>query len=232
MGYHTTQKPLCSLSILLNGMRFISHWVSFWFYDLSRLSPSPHPFRHHHDSYCMPHDWRKSWRPYHARTPCGQLQRQRETAKRLFRHMTPSQLCILSVNNSLIRYETCNTTMTNIDFSDILFCFVSFLLGLSRIRFQFIRIGDFCRLGSYTGDNTPPSSYSPSCPSQTLQSPSVTSPSDRRRPLGLCQDWVMREQCWTVTRQKKTLETRWVRRVNLGCLSLIGPFLLGKNMPG
>lgn len=112
--------------------------------------------------------------------------------------MTPSQLCILSVNNSLIRYETCNTTMTNIDFSDI-----RFLFRLSRIRFQFTRIGDFCRLGSYTGDNTPPSSYSPSCPSQTLQSPSVTSPSDRRRPLGLCQDWVMREQCWTLTRQKK-----------------------------
>lgn len=135
MGYYTTQKPLCSLSILLNGMRFILYWVLFWFYDLSRFSPSPHPFRHHHDSYCMPHDWRRSWRPYHARTPCGQLQRQRETAKRLFRHMTPPQLCILSVNNSLIRYETCNTTMTNNDFSDILFCFVSFLVDLSRIPF-------------------------------------------------------------------------------------------------
>jgi len=135
----------------------------------------------------MSHDWKKSWRPYHARTPCGQLQRQRETAKRLFRHITPSQLCILSVNNSLIRYETCNTTMTNINFSDTLFLFLLFSGGgLSRIHFQFIRIWDFCRLGSYTGDNTPPSSYSPSCPSQTLQSPSVTSPSDRRRPLGLC----------------------------------------------
>lgn len=156
------------------------------------------------DSYCTPQDWRKSWRPYHARTPCGQLQRQRETAKRLFRHITPSQLCILSVNNSLIRYDTCNMMMTNINFSDTLFfCFFCFLLGLSRIRFQFIRIGDFCRLGSYIGDNTPPSSYSPSCPSQTLQSPSVTSPSDRRRPLGLCQDWVMCEQCWTGTREKK-----------------------------
>lgn len=97
----------------------------------------------------------------------------------------------------------------------LFFCFFCFLVGLSRIRFQFIRIGDFCRLGSYIGDNTPPSSYSPSCPSQTLQSPSVTSPSDRRRPLGLCQDWVMCEQCWTGTGRRKTLETRWVRRVNL-----------------
>lgn len=114
----------------------------------------------------------------------------------------------------------------------LFFCFFCFLVGLSRIRFQFIRIGDFCRLGSYTGDNTPPSSYSPSCPSQTLQSPSVTSPSDRRRPLGLCQDWVMCEQCWTGTREKKTLETRWVRRVNLWWFIIGFPFLLGKNMPG
>lgn len=180
----------------------------------------------------MPQDWRKSWRPYHARTPCGQLQRQRETAKRLFRHITPSQLCILSVNNSLIRYETCNTTMTNINFSDTFFCFFCFLVGLSRIRFQFIRIGDFCRLGSYTGDNTPPSSYSPSCPSQTLQSPSVTSPSDRRRPLGLCQDLVMCEQCWTGTREKKTLETRWVRRVNLWWFIIGFSISFGKEHAG
>lgn len=74
-----------------------------------------------------------------------------------------------------------------------------FFVFLSKM---FTRTVGFCRLGSYTGDNTLPSSYSPSCPSQTLQSPSVTSPSDRRRPLGLCQDWVMCEQGWTKRGQK------------------------------
>lgn len=69
-------------------------------------------------------------------------------------------------------------------------------------NFFFIRTVGFCSLGSYTGNNTPPSSYSPSCPSQTLQSPSVTSPNDRRRPLGLCQEWVMCEQGWTKRGQK------------------------------
>lgn len=88
-------------------------------------------------------------------------------------------------------------------FSLSLFLFLSwigsFFVFLSK---TFTRSVGFCRLGSYTGDNTPPSSYSPSCPPQTLQSPSVTSPSDRRRPLGLCQDWVMCEQGWTKRGQK------------------------------
>lgn len=60
----------------------------------------------------------------------------------------------------------------------------------------------------------------------------MTSPSDRRRPLGLCQDWVMREQCWTVTGQKKTLETRWVRRVNLGWFIIDRSFSFGKEHAG
>lgn len=75
------------------------------------------------------------------------------------------------------------------------------LLFLSFLSFFFLwpnikRAAGVCRLGSYNGHNTRPSSYSPSCPSLTGQSPSVTSSSDRRRPLGLCQDWVMCE-CWT-----------------------------------
>lgn len=75
------------------------------------------------------------------------------------------------------------------------------LLFLSFLSFfllwpKFKTAAGFCRLGSYTGHNTRPSSYSPSCPSLTKQSPSVTSSSDRRRPLGLCQDWVVYE-CWT-----------------------------------
>lgn len=86
------------------------------------------------------------------------------------------------------------------------------LLFLSFLSFfllspKFKRAAGFCRLGSYTGHNTRPSSYSPSCPSLTKQSPSVTSSSDRRRPLGLCQDWVMCE-CWTGIREKNnTLHT-------------------------
>lgn len=51
-----------------------------------------------------------------------------------------------------------------------------------------IKCGGVCRLGSYTAGNSPPSSYSSSCPSRTLLSPSVTSRCDRLRPLGLCQD--------------------------------------------
>lgn len=46
----------------------------------------------------------------------------------------------------------------------------------------------FCRLDSYTGGNNPPSSYSSSCPSRTLERPSVTSWCDRLLPPGLCQD--------------------------------------------
>lgn len=99
--------------------------------------------------------------------------------------------------------ETCTPQekMTNIDFSFFLFYL------FSSFSPKFKRAAGFCRLGSYTGHNTRPSSYSPSCPSLTKQSPSVTSSSDRRRPLGLCQDWVMCE-CWTGIREKNnTLHT-------------------------
>ncbi len=94
------------------------------------------------------------------------------------------------------------------------------LLFLSFLSFfllspKFKRAAGFCRLGSYTGHNTRPSSYSPSCPSLTKQSPSVTSSSDRRRPLGLCQDWVMCE-CWTGIREKNnTLHTEGQRSEGL-----------------
>lgn len=57
---------------------------------------------------------------------------------------------------------------------------------LSRPRV--IKCEGVCRLGSYTAGNSPPSSYSSSCPSRTLLSPSVTSRCERLRPLGLCQD--------------------------------------------
>lgn len=96
--------------------------------------------------------------------------------------------------------------MTNIDFSFFLFCYL-----LSSFLPKFKRAAGFCRLGSYSGRNTRPSSYSPSCPSLTKQSPSVTSSSDRRRPLGLCQNWVMCE-CWTVIRERNnTLHTEGQR---------------------
>lgn len=110
--------------MLLNGTIFVGSFM-IW----AGSAPHHTPSDIINDSYCTPQDWRKSWRPYHARTPCGQLQRQRETAKRLFRHITPSQLCILSVNNSLIRYDTCNMMMTNINFSDTLFLFLLFSAG-------------------------------------------------------------------------------------------------------
>lgn len=85
--------------------------------------------------------------------------------------------------------------------------FLSFLYLFSSFSPKFKRAAGFCRLGSYIGRNTRPSSYSPSCPSLTKLSPSVTSSSDRRRPLGLCQNWVMCE-CWTGIREKnKTLHT-------------------------
>lgn len=85
--------------------------------------------------------------------------------------------------------------------------FLSFLYLFSSFSPKFKRAAGFCRLGSYSGRNTRPSSYSPSCPSLTKLSPSVTSSSDRRRPLGLCQNWVMCE-CWTGIREKnKTLHT-------------------------
>lgn len=115
------------------------------------------------------------------------------------------------------------------------------LLFLSFLSFfllspKFKRAAGFCRLGSYTGHNTRPSSYSPSCPSLTKQSPSVTSSSDRRRPLGLCQDWVMCE-CWTGIREKKQHTTHRraeVRRVKKRPSShfCLLRFSLGKNMPG
>lgn len=114
------------------------------------------------------------------------------------------------------------------------------LLFLSFLSFfllspKFKRAVGFCRLGSYTGHNTRPSSYSPSCPSLTKQSPSVTSSSDRRRPLGLCQDWVMCE-CWTGIREKNnTLHTEGQRSEGLKLPSFFfvcQDFSLGKNMPG
>ncbi len=100
------------------------------------------------------------------------------------------------------------------------------LLFLSFLSFfllspKFKRAAGFCRLGSYTGHNTRPSSYSPSCPSLTKQSPSVTSSSDRRRPLGLCQDWVMCE-CWTGNKGEKQHTTHRraeVRRVKTSIVS-------------
>ena len=115
------------------------------------------------------------------------------------------------------------------------------LLFLSFLSFfllspKFKRAAGFCRLGSYTGHNTRPSSYSPSCPSLTKQSPSVTSSSDRRRPLGLCQDWVMCE-CWTGIREKKQhtthrrAEVRRVKKLPSSHFCLLR-FSLGKNMPG
>lgn len=91
---------------------------------------------------------------------------------------------------------------TNTDFSFFLFLYL-----FSSFSPKFKRAAGFCRLGSYSGRNTRPSSYSPSCPSLTELSPSVTSSSDRRRPLGLCQNWVMCE-CWTGIRERnKTLHT-------------------------
>lgn len=104
-------------------------------------------------------------------------------------------------------YKTCTPQKkTNIDFSFFLFCYL-----FSSFLPKFKRAAGFCRLGSHSGRNTRPSSYSPSCPSLTKQSPSVTSSSDRRRPLGLCQNWVTCE-CWTVIRERNnTLHTEGQR---------------------
>lgn len=128
------------------------------------------------------------------------------------------------------KYETCTPQekMTNIDFS--FFLFLSFFLLWPKFK----TAAGFCRLGSYTGHNTRPSSYSPSCPSLTKQSPSVTSSSDRRRPLGLCQDWVVCE-CWTGIREKNnTLHTEGQKSEGLKLPLLLLPvrLSLGKNMPG
>lgn len=120
--------------------------------------------------------------------------------------------------------------MTNIDFSFFLYLF--FLLSA-----KFKRAAGYCRLGSYTGHNTRPSSYSPSCPSLTKQSPSGTPSSDRRRPLGLCQEWVMSE-CWTRIREEKehTIHRRaQVRKgYNFHCLCFFVSFKIffGKEHAG
>lgn len=103
------------------------------------------------------------------------------------------------------KYETCTPQekQTNTDFSFFLFLYL-----FSSFWPKFKRAAGFCRLGSHSGRNTRPSSYSPSCPSLTKLSPSVTSSSDRLRPLGLCQNWVMCE-CWTGIREKNnTLHTQ------------------------
>lgn len=116
--------------------------------------------------------------------------------------------------------------MTNIDFSFFLYLFSSFST-------KFKRAAGFCRLGSYTGHNTRPSSYSPSCPSLTKQSPSVTSSSNRRRPLGLCQDWVTCE-CWTGIREERTTNyTQQVRRVKTSIVSFcFSKIFFGKEHAG
>lgn len=109
------------------------------------------------------------------------------------------------------KYETCTPQEKWQTSTSLSFFFLSFFL----LSPKFKTAAGFCRLGSYTGHNTRPSSYSPSCPSLTKQSPSVTSSSDRRRPLGLCQDWVMCE-CWTGIREKNnTLHTEGQRSEGL-----------------
>lgn len=124
--------------------------------------------------------------------------------RRAFRESTAASLCIPFHSGYWFKYETCTPQekQTNTDFS-----FFLFYIFFPPFRPKFKRAAGFCRLGSYSGRNTRPSSYSPSCPSLTKLSPSVTSSSDRRRPLGLCQNWVMCE-CWTGMREKnKTLHT-------------------------
>lgn len=112
--------------------------------------------------------------------------------------------------------------------------FLSFLNLFSSFSPKFKRAAGFCRLGSYSGRNTRPSSYSPSCPSLTKLSPSVTSSSDRLRPLGLCQNWVMCE-CWTGIRERNnTLHTEGQKSKGS---TFNGSFCVkvyfgGENMPG
>lgn len=128
-----------------------------------------------------------------------------------------------------VEYETCTPQekQTNTDFS-----FFLFYIFFPPFRPKFKRAAGFCRLGSYSGRNTRPSSYSPSCPSLTKLSPSVTSSSDRRRPLGLCQNWVTCE-CWTVMREKnKTLHTEGQRSEGSTFNQSFRVLLLGENMPG
>lgn len=130
-----------------------------------------------------------------------------------------------------LKYETCNTTGKN-DKHRLLF--LSFFLSFFLLWPKFKTAAGFCRLGSYTGHNTRPSSYSPSCPSLTKQSPSVTSSSDRRRPLGLCQDWVMCE-CWTGIRgeeQHTTHRRAEVTRVKIFHCCYFSSTVFGKEHAG
>lgn len=141
-----------------------------------------------------PHPWRQPG-AYHCYLS---LRPALETGdRRAFRERTAACLCMPF--HSGLEYETCTPQekQTDTDFS-----FFLFYIFFPPLRRKFKRAAGFCRLGSHSGRNTRPSSYSPSCPSLTKLSPSVTSSSDRRRPLGLCQNWATCE-CWTGMREKK-----------------------------
>lgn len=99
----------------------------------------------------------------------------RETAKSLW----DSSTALRQVNSQTTHAPQNPTLLLHFPFA--LFCS---LFSVAHV----IKCGGVCRLGSYTAGNSPPSSYSSSCPSRTLLSPSVTSRCDRLRPLGLCQD--------------------------------------------
>jgi len=102
---------------------------------------------------------RKTGRPYHAISPQGLLQRQQETAEKLLKSSIDLFKILLKEN----------------------------LQHRSTWFFSFTRNGGFCRQGSYSVGNSPPSSYSSSCPSVTSQNPLMTSPCDRLLPLRLLQ---------------------------------------------
>lgn len=99
----------------------------------------------------------------------------RETAKSLW----DSSTALRQVNSQTTHAPQNPTLLLRFPFAH--FCS---LFSVAHV----IKCGGVCRLGSYTAGNSPPSSYSSSCPSRTLLSPSVTSRCDRLRPLGLCQD--------------------------------------------
>lgn len=99
----------------------------------------------------------------------------RETAKSLW----DSSTALRQVNSQTIHAPQNPTLLMGFPFA--LFCS---LFSVAHV----IKCEGAGRLGSYTAGNSPPSSYSSSCPSRTLLSPSVTSRCDRLRPLGLCQD--------------------------------------------
>lgn len=87
-------------------------------------------------------------------------------------------------SGTALRQVNSQITQPNTSAALSLCTFVFSFLSCPRV----IKCEGVCRLGSYTAGNSPPSSYSSSCPSRTLLSPSVTSRCERLRPLGLCQD--------------------------------------------